>query len=155
MHMAQAAAPAMAGRGGGHIVFVSSMGAKLPAPALAVYTATKAGMRGFGLALREELRGSGVGVSVINPGPIRDAGMWADTGLDPARGAGSRTAEDVANAVVRAIENDIGEIDVASARLRMTAWLAAITPRGYAALARRAGAERHTRAMVERIGHRR
>ena len=38
--------------------------------------------RGFAFALHEELRGSGVGVTCVFPGPISDAGMWADGGLD-------------------------------------------------------------------------
>lgn len=155
MQLARVAAPAMTRRGRGHIVLIGSLGAKLPGPALAVYTATKAGLRGFGLGLREELRSGNVGVSVINPGPIRGAGMWADAGLDPPRGAGTRTASDVAAAVIRAIERDIAEIDVATRSLKVMTVLAALSPRAYATLARRAGAEHHARALAERLGHRR
>ena len=47
-------------------------------PASSVYSATKFGLRGFALGLREDLRTHGVGVSVVLPGFISDAGMFAD-----------------------------------------------------------------------------
>src|SRR5205823_2195682 len=43
--LAKALAPRMKARGRGHLLFVSSMGAKLPAPRLSVYAATKYGLR--------------------------------------------------------------------------------------------------------------
>src|SRR5205823_12380901 len=78
--LARSAAIGMTSRGEGHIVLMSSMAAKVASRALSIYAATKIGLRGFGLALRDELRGSGVGVSIIYPGPISEAGMWADAG---------------------------------------------------------------------------
>ena len=52
--------------------------------------ATKFGLRGFALGLREDLRASGVGVSVVIPGFIREAGMFADSGGQAAAGARDR-----------------------------------------------------------------
>ena len=49
-------------------------------PLRRLYAATKFGLRGFALNLREDLRDTGVGVSVITPGAIRDAGMFAERG---------------------------------------------------------------------------
>ena len=46
----------MAERGGGHIVFVSSLSGKAATPRTSVYAATKFGLRGFAMALREDLR---------------------------------------------------------------------------------------------------
>jgi NAD(P)-dependent dehydrogenase (short-subunit alcohol dehydrogenase family) len=46
-----------------------------------VYTATKWGLRGLGLSLRQELDGTGIGVSTVFPGPIRGAGTSARTGV--------------------------------------------------------------------------
>lgn len=57
--------PRMLSRGRGHIVLISSLSAKAPTALASLYCATKFGLRGFGLALREDLRGSGVGVSVV------------------------------------------------------------------------------------------
>jgi short-subunit dehydrogenase len=139
--LARAAAPAMAARGGGHIVFVSSMGAKAVGPSLGVYAATKAGLRGLAQSLRQDLRAGGVGVSVIFPGPIRGAGMWAEAGLATPRGAGRlRTPEDVAGAVVKAVERSRAEIEVASPALRLGGVLAQLRPEWFEALGRRAGA---------------
>ena len=70
----------MVARGSGHLLFMSSLAGKAGAPGSSVYAATKFGLRGFGLALREDLAGKGVGVSVVLPGFIRDAGMFADSG---------------------------------------------------------------------------
>ena len=52
------------------------------APASSVYSATKFGLRGFALGLREDLRPHGVGVSVVLPGFISDAGMFADAQVE-------------------------------------------------------------------------
>jgi short-subunit dehydrogenase len=77
IELARVLAPAMMARGRGHLVFVSSISGKVASPASSMYNATKFGLRGFGFGLREDLRGTGVGVSVIAPGFIRDAGMFA------------------------------------------------------------------------------
>ena len=83
-----------------------------------VYSATKFGLRGLAQSLREDLRPSGVGVSAIFPGFVRDAGMFHDTGTKLPPGVGTVSPEDVADAVVRAIERNRGEIDVAPVGLR-------------------------------------
>ncbi len=67
-------------RGSGHLVFMSSLSGRAGAPGSSVYSATKFGLRGFALALREDLVPKGVGVSVILPGFISEAGMFADSG---------------------------------------------------------------------------
>ena len=98
--LARALAPAMVARGGGHIVFISSLSGKAASPASSVYSATKFGLRGFALGLREDLRPHGVGVSVVLPGFIRDAGMFADAGVELPPGVGTRTPEEVAAGVI-------------------------------------------------------
>ena len=58
--LARAALPAMKGRGAGHVVFISSGAGLIATPGNGtVYTATKWGLRGLGLALRQELYGTG------------------------------------------------------------------------------------------------
>lgn len=115
-------------RGRGHFVFVSSLSGFVNLPRSSVYAATKFGLRGFALNLREDLRGSGIDVSVVSPGTIRDAGMFADSGAPPPRGLGTGTPEQVANAVVRAIEHNKGEIAVAPVQQRAFARIAMIIP---------------------------
>src|SRR5580658_6678419 len=61
--LAHALAPAMAQRGAGHLLFVSSLAGKAAAARSAMYNATKFGLRGFALGLRPDLRSQNVGVS--------------------------------------------------------------------------------------------
>ena len=79
--LAHALAPAMVARGRGHLLFISSLAGKAATPGTALYNATKFGLRGFAAALRADLHDSGVGVSAVFPGFIRDAGMFADAGV--------------------------------------------------------------------------
>jgi short-subunit dehydrogenase len=147
--LARAALPAMKQRGEGHIVFISSGAGLVATPGNGtVYTATKWGLRGLGLALRQELHGTGVGVSTIFPGPIRDAGMLADTGVAIPRGFGTSSPQDVARAVAQAIEGDRAETTVASAGLRFLVGLGAVAPVLVGRLARLAGAARVREAML-------
>ena len=61
--------PAMLERGRGAILNVASTAAFLPGPNMAVYYATKAYVLSFTEALHHELRGSGIKVSCLCPGP--------------------------------------------------------------------------------------
>ena len=60
--------PAMRARGRGQLAFVSSIAAFAPLPDSPAYSATKAALLVYGLALRERLRASGIRVNVICPG---------------------------------------------------------------------------------------
>jgi short-subunit dehydrogenase len=119
--MTRALLPRWQQRGSGHIVVVSSISGFASTPPASPYAATKFGLRGFALNLREDLRGTGVGVSVITPGMIREAGMFADSGAAPPPGIGTGTPHQVGNGVVRAIERDKLEISVAPLRQRALA----------------------------------
>jgi uncharacterized protein len=126
--LANALTPGMVARGSGHVVFMSSIAGKSATPRSSVYNATKFGLRGFSLALRAELRPAGVGVSAIFPGFIRDAGMFADTGIKLPPGVGTKSPEHVAKAVVRAIRHNQAEVDVAPLGLRFSALLSGLAP---------------------------
>jgi len=63
--------PTMIGQKRGAILNVSSSAGFLPIPNFAVYAATKAYVTSFSEALRSELRGTGVGVTALCPGPVR------------------------------------------------------------------------------------
>ena len=80
-------------RGSGHLVYVSSLAGKVASAGSSVYSATKFAVRGFGYSLSEELRGTGVGVTTVFPGFIRDAGMFHESGAKLPRGVGTRTPE--------------------------------------------------------------
>ena len=149
IQLARALAPAMVERGAGHLVFVSSFSGKVAAGGGAVYSATKFGVRGFAFALREDLRGTGVGVTTIFPGFISDAGMFADAGVRLPLGVAQRSPEQVAAAVIRGIERGRAEIDVAPLPVRAGGWVAGAAPGVVAALARRLGARRVAAALAE------
>lgn len=140
--LARALAPAMIARGRGHMVFMASLSGKAAGPASSIYSATKFGLRGFALGLREDLQPHGVGVSTILPSFIGDAGMFADSGVKLPRGVGTRTSDDVAAAVIRAIESNRAELDVAPLGLRLGATFAGVAPGVAAAVSRRLGSER-------------
>jgi len=60
--------PRMLARGRGRIMLVASIASFLPCPNMAVYAASKAYVRSLGEAIAQELRGTGVTVSVLCPG---------------------------------------------------------------------------------------
>lgn len=129
----------MAERGSGHLVFISSLAGKSGQAGSALYSATKFGLRGFGQGLRADLRPAGVGVSVVFPGFISDAGMFADAEVELPRLVGTSTPEDVADAVIRAIERNKGEVDVAPIGMRAGTKLASVAPELAARVARATG----------------
>ena len=63
-------------KGGGHILNMSSMTARIPAPGIAIYSSTKAYLKVFGKSLSYELRPFGVTVTTVCPAAV-------DTGLYP------------------------------------------------------------------------
>jgi short-subunit dehydrogenase len=145
--LAHALLPAMLERGRGHLLFVSSIAGKMTVPGAPLYHATKYGLRGFSAALRADLYGSGVGVSCVFPGFIRDAGIFADSGVKLPPGTGTRSPEDVARGVIDAIEHDRAEVDVASLAQRGGAVVAGLAPDISANVLRRLGGPRIAKEM--------
>jgi len=140
--LARALAPPMIERRRGHMVFVSSLAGKVASPASSIYSATKFGLRGFALGLRQDLRPHGVGVSLVLPGFIRDAGMFADARVQLPRGVGTRAPEEVAAAVLTAIERNRAEVEVAPAWMRAGASFAGVAPTVAAAVSRKLGGDK-------------
>jgi short-subunit dehydrogenase len=138
----------MAERGSGHLVFISSLAGKVSSPGSSVYSATKFGLRGFAQGAREDLRPRGVGVSAVFPGFVRDAGMFADTGARLPPGVRTVTPEAVAAAVVRAIERNRAEIDVAPLALRAGTKIASVAPAVALGVNRKLGAQKVSDAIA-------
>lgn len=108
--------PGMLQRGRGHIVNVSSMTGIANIPSTAVYSSTKAGLTHFSGGLLADLKGTPIGVTMVEPGPI-DTGMWESiTSSVPVQAAVKRVTKlrlvphqapaDLAAAVVKAVQAD-------------------------------------------------
>jgi short-subunit dehydrogenase len=112
VYSVKAALPGMLPRGRGHIVIVSSGAGIRSFPGAAVYGATKAAQRGFGEALRHELKGSGIGLTMVYPGQIRSALHDHEKGRMPDWYKLDRAApaEPLAAALVEAVEKDRREV---------------------------------------------
>jgi short-subunit dehydrogenase len=109
--LTQAALPHL--RVGGAVVNVASLAGKVPVPDEATYSATKAGLRAFTRALSFELREHGIHVASVCPGPV-DTGFFGDVSMVPdlVFSQPMSTAEQIADAVLRAVDERVPEIDV-------------------------------------------
>ena len=117
IYTVHAALEPMLAQGRGHVVVVSS-GAGLRAfPWGAVYGATKAADKGFAEALRHELSGTGVSVSTVLPGEVETSlhDHQPDRVPDWRRSDEAISADEVADAVLRAVEEDRREVHVPAA----------------------------------------
>lgn len=148
--LVRAFAPAMVERGGGQIVLIGSLSGKSASPGSSIYNASKFGLRGFAHAAREDLRASSVGVSLIMPGFVRDAGMYAEAGVKLPPGVGTSSPDEVTSAVISAIQRNRGEVTVAPLGVRLGANVAAIAPGLAAAAQRRMGAVKIAERFAER-----
>jgi uncharacterized protein len=147
--LTRALLPDMLERGRGHIVLVSSLAGKVSSMGAAIYSATKFGLRGFAAGLRQDLHDTGVGVTVVYPGFVSEAGMFADAGTRLPRWIGMVTPDQVAEAVVRGIERERGEIDVAPLTLRAATLAGSLAPATVARVGRGLGSGRIARSMAE------
>ncbi len=120
--------PEMVRQGSGHVVTISSLGGKKGSPYTATYAATKAGLIKWTWGLRQELRETGVSASVICPGFVAEAGMFAVYKKRAPGIVGETTPEKVAEAVIRAIKEDVAETIVNPGPIRPMMVLDAIHP---------------------------
>lgn len=139
--LAAAAVPVMRSQGGGVIVNVTSMAQVMTWPMLGHYAATKAALAQVTETLRLELRGTGVRVIEVIPGPVQTA-MQGESRLVPGMGhaldsspMGEPTT--LAKKIVRAIDRPRSRV-VYPTPLVLAYLLPAMTRRYMARLARRA-----------------
>ena len=99
--------PGMTECGHGHLVIVSSGAGYRAFPEAAVYGATKAAQRAFGEALRHELAGTGVSVTLVYPGEIATHlhDHERETMPDWYRASDAADATEIAERVVAGVEN--------------------------------------------------
>jgi uncharacterized protein len=81
VHLTRLVLPMMIERGGGRVLFTSSVAATAPGPYYATYAASKAFLYSFAEAIRHELRESGVTITVLMPGPT-DTAFFERAGME-------------------------------------------------------------------------
>src|SRR3954462_809279 len=109
----------------GHIVNVASLAGRAGAPGLATYCATKHGVVGLSEAVRAELRGTGVEVTVVMPGFAKTE---LANGVPDLRGVPRVAPEDIVAHTIDALK--VPRFDVwAPKRLGTVIWWAAVMPR--------------------------
>ncbi|HWH31000.1 MAG TPA: SDR family oxidoreductase [Mycobacteriales bacterium] len=102
------ALPRMRARGRGHVVNIASFASRVPPAGEAMYSATKHAVLGYSTAVRAELRGTGVHLSVVMP-------VVVDTELAVGTGTGGGVMlqpRDVADAVVDVLQRPRFEVFV-------------------------------------------
>lgn len=119
------ALPYLREAGGGAIVNVGSLAGRVVYPGAATYSATKAGLRSFTLALGEELRDSRIKIGLVSPGPISTAFIMEDVDKvsDMTFSQPMSTAEEVAQTVLDLCGNNIREESMP----KMSGYLATIS----------------------------
>jgi len=137
--------PQMIARKRGAILNVSSSACFLPIPGMAIYAASKAYVNSFSEALRAELRGSGVNVTALCPGPVhtefgdvaKRPGGQPETGPEFVYVSVEKTARDA----LAAIESD-GPLVIPGLFMKLGMFLVRITPMPILRLASRLRAKR-------------
>jgi len=98
------AAEIMVNQEHGHIINIASLAGVVPAPGLAFYSASKFALRGFSLAVAQELRPHGVAVTVVCPDavqtPMLDLQLDYPEAALTFSGPNALTVGDVVHAVV-------------------------------------------------------
>jgi NAD(P)-dependent dehydrogenase (short-subunit alcohol dehydrogenase family) len=126
------------GRRRGHLVNLASIAGKGAAPHLATYCATKFAVVGLSEALRLEFAGTGIDVTVVMPVGVNTE---LYSGLPPMRGIKTPEPEDVAEAIVEALQTGRYEVYVPK-RMNAVIRLGALLPRRAAdAISRAVGSD--------------
>ena len=133
--------PGMVERRRGHIVNISSVAGKTAVPFNVIYSSSKHALVGFSWSLREEMRRHNVGVSVVCPGFVSDAGMYHDWsgGTPPPKVAKTVSPAKVVEKTIEAIEKNKAEVVVAGGLLPWADIFAAFSPEIPAAIGRKSG----------------
>ncbi len=121
--------PAMRERGRGGIINIASTAAFLPGPFMAVYYATKAYVLSFSEALSNELKGTGITVTAVCPGPVA-TGFQEEAGMQKAvlvKLFPMMTAEEVAETGYKGFEKG-RRVVIPGLMNKIIAWTSPFTP---------------------------
>ena len=141
------AIPRMERRGGGQIVNVASLASYVAIPGEATYTATKHAVRGLSDALRSELRGKPIQITVVCPGLV-DTELAA--GTRPGRGAKLIAPDEVGQAIVEALRRPRPELLVPAGTGQIARLQSALPPLGRQLLGRLFGLDKVTATVDPR-----
>ncbi|UQU62832.1 SDR family oxidoreductase [Couchioplanes caeruleus] len=119
--------PGIVAHGSGALVNVASLTAYQPVPGMAVYAATKAFVLRFTEALAYELRGTGVRVLALSPGPTRSE-FYTVSGTDES-GVTFETPADVVATALRALDSSRAPSVVSGRMNKVIAAAAGLLPR--------------------------
>src|SRR5438874_1361987 len=143
--LTRALLPQMVSRKHGAILNVSSSAGFLPIPGMNVYAASKAYVNSFSEALRAELRGTGVTVTALCPGPVHTefGDVAKRPGGEPERGPEFVyvSIEKTARDTLAAVEAD-RHLVIPGFAMKLGMFLVRITPMSILRLAWRFGAKR-------------
>ncbi|GIJ43666.1 oxidoreductase [Virgisporangium aliadipatigenens] len=92
--------PDMVARGHGRVLFTSSIAATAPGPFYATYAASKAFLYSLSESIRDELKGTGVTVTALMPGPT-DTEFFARAGMEDTRAGETAHKDDPADVAER------------------------------------------------------
>jgi len=138
--------PQMIARKRGGILNVSSSAGFLPIPSFAVYAATKAYVTSFSEALRAELRGAGVSVCALCPGPVHTEFQEVAKRLGGQSESGPEfvhvSAEQVVHDALAALEAD-RPLVIPGLAMKLGMFLVRITPMSILRWASRFSAKRN------------
>lgn len=127
------AIPRMRERGGGHVVNIASVGSRVGVAGEASYTASKHAVLGYSIAVREELRGTPIDLSIVMPVVVETE---LAVGTAPG-GVPALAPQDVADAVVGVLERPRFEVFVPQRVAALTRLMALLPQRGRDLLYRR------------------
>jgi short-subunit dehydrogenase len=132
MLLARAVLPHMLDRGTGFIVNMASLAGKTGPARGETYSASKAGLILFTESLRYDYRKRGVSATVLCPGFVKDAGMYADmrarSGVKAGRLLGETSPAKVVAAMLSAIKKDQPEMVVNPGPMRLNLALRQLAP---------------------------
>lgn len=150
IQMTRLVAAGMVKRGFGRVLNVASLAGLSGLPFAVDYSASKAGLVAFSLALREELRGSGVSVTVVSPGFIGDEGMYVPYHTPIPWYLGTNRSAAVARKATRALHRDRAEVILNKMPIRPLLVLGAASDRAMRRVTRVLGVTSYMRTLAEK-----
>ncbi len=143
-HLAKRVLAHMISRGEGKVLFTSSIAGSIPAPLEAVYGASKAFVLSLGQALRNELKDTGVTISVLQPGPTA-TDFFHRAGMDHTKvgseGKFSNDPAEVAHQGFKALMDGKDHIFAESIKTKVEGAMSKVVPTSAAAEMHRKQAE--------------